>query len=133
MICPKYSAVSGTVNSMAPAEADTPVSTARAPFHRTRPTRWSFPGLRDFSTFRYIQSYSGEEASNIPATDAKESCSPTLAAAKGFWISSRSRAKARAVGPSPSRRARASPSSPAPPEMRCGSRTPPPRASGPHG
>ena len=42
----------------------------------------------------------------MPATEAKDSCSPTLAAAKGFWTSRISKAAARAEGPSPSRRAR---------------------------
>ena len=42
----------------------------------------------------------------MPATEAKDNCSPTLAAAKGFWTSRTSRAAPRALGGSASRWAR---------------------------
>ena len=109
-ICPKYRAMRGAVNSMAPRETDALVRAYRPAAHSLPLTGRSFPGFRALRG-RYSQRNSGSEASRIPATDAKDSCRPTLAAAKGFWISSRSRAKARAVGPSPSRRARGANSS----------------------
>ena len=95
----------GTVNSIAPRAVDTLVSAIRPAFHSK-----SFPhaplGGRLCLRGRYIQRNRGSAASWMPATDAKDNCRPTLAAAKGFWISSTSSAAPKADGPSPSRPAR---------------------------
>ena len=89
---------------MAPREADTPVRAARAAFQRASLTVRSLGGRR-LRRGRYIHRNRGPLISRMPATEAKDSCRLTLAAAKGFWTSRTSRASPRAEGASSSRRA----------------------------
>lgn len=95
---PKCSAVSGTVNTMAPTELAV-VALKKARIFRRGRESFTSAGSRRASSARY----SAPETQNRPAMDANESCRLMLAAANGLTASNMANAVSSDVGGSFSR------------------------------
>ena len=95
---PKCSAVSGTVNTMAPTELAV-VALKKARIFRRGRENFTSAGSRRASSARY----SAPETQNRPAMDANESCRLMLAAANGLAASNMANAVSSDVGGSFSR------------------------------
>ena len=95
---PKCSAVSGTVNTMAPTELAV-VALKKARIFRRGCESFTSAGSRRASSARY----SAPETQNRPAMDANESCRLMLAAANGLAASNMANAVSSDVGGSFSR------------------------------
>ena len=95
---PKCSAVSGTVNTMAPTELAV-VALKKARIFRRGRESFTSAGSRRASSARY----SAPETQNRPAMDANESCRLILAAANGLAVSNMANAVSSDVGGSFSR------------------------------